>query len=95
MFLTLAITAAALALGWFIPVRWGVFGFLGAACVLFVLQVGIHTSMGFGGTSLEDSLLLFNGSYAAFVGFNVQITYRAFAFPLLALGVALIIRLRK
>ena len=46
------------------------------------------------GTSLEESLLLFGGSYIGYIGWNIQITYRAFMFPLLALSVAFLYRLQ-
>lgn len=92
MIVTGIITAAALILGLVLPLRWGVRGFLGTALLLFAAQVGIHTAMGFEGTPLSESLLLFNNSWAAYIGFNLQITYRAFALPLLALAVPLIYR---
>lgn len=95
MTLTLAITALALIAAIFLPLRWGVFGFLGAALLLFLIQVGINTSMGFAGTSIEESLLLFNGSYLSYLGYNLQITYRAFAPPLLGLAVPLIFRFSR
>ncbi len=94
MTILIIMTLMSVALGLLIPMRWGVFGFLGAAAFLFALQVAINSATGFEGTSIEDSLLLFNGSYSAFIGFNVQITYRAFALPLLALAVPLVFRLR-
>jgi len=88
-----AICALALCAGALLPLRWGVLGFVGAAGLLYVVQVGINTALGFEGTSIEDSLLLFNGSWAAYVGFNLQVSYRAFALPLLCLAVPLIFRL--
>ncbi len=86
------ISVLALVVGFIIPLRWGVFGFLGGALLLFVVQASINTTMGFEGTSIEDSLLLFNGSYASFIGFNLQITYRAFAISLLLLGAVMVYR---
>ncbi|MEO1732608.1 MAG: hypothetical protein AAFR45_03115 [Pseudomonadota bacterium] len=86
MTLLLIISVLAAVIGATMPLRWGVFGFLGAAALLFAVQAGANTAMGFEGTSIEESLLLFNGSYASYVGFNLQITYRAFAVPLLLLG---------
>ncbi|MEM6385828.1 MAG: hypothetical protein AAF718_06290 [Pseudomonadota bacterium] len=75
------------------PTRWHVFGFLGAAVMLFLAQATVNTFGGYAGTSLEESLLLFNGSYVSYIGFNLQITYRAFALPLFVLGVVTVYRL--
>ncbi|WP_299047004.1 hypothetical protein [uncultured Tateyamaria sp.] len=88
-------TAAALILGTLLPLRWGVFGFLAAAALLFLTQATIHTLMGFEGTPLSETMLLFNNSWPAYIGYNVQITFRAFALPLLALAVPLIFRLGR
>ncbi|MEO0370350.1 MAG: hypothetical protein AAF231_02740 [Pseudomonadota bacterium] len=82
----------ALVLGALMPLRWGVWGLLGAVVLLLGLQVGVRTAMGFEGASVEESLLLFNGSWATFVGWNVQVSYRALAGPLLALVVPLVWR---
>ncbi|MEP3947460.1 hypothetical protein [Ascidiaceihabitans sp.] len=95
MILLIAITVLAVILGLVLPLRWGVFGFLGGAVLLFVTQAGVNTAMGFEGIPISESLLLFNESYLAYVGFNLQITYRAFAVPLLALSVPLIFRMSK
>lgn len=65
------------------------FGYLAAAAMLFILHFGINVASGFESSSIEESLLLFNGSY---LGFNSQITYRAFALPLLVLGAAMVLR---
>ncbi|WP_299143706.1 hypothetical protein [uncultured Tateyamaria sp.] len=90
-----AITLCALALGVLTPVRWGVWGFVGAAAVLFLAQALTNTAMGFEGIPISESLLLFNDSYLSYVGFNLQITYRAFALPLLALATPFIFRLAR
>ncbi|MEP4979618.1 hypothetical protein [Ascidiaceihabitans sp.] len=95
MILLIAITVLAVILGLVLPLRWGIFGFLGGAVLLFVAQAGVNTAMGFEGIPISESLLLFNESYLAYVGFNLQITYRAFAVPLLALSVPLIFRMSK
>ena len=87
--------AAAVAMGLILPVRWGGWGFVGAAALLFFAQAGINTAMGFEGIPLSDSLLLFNDSYLSYVGFNLQITYRAFALPLLALAVPVLYRMGR
>lgn len=94
MIITGLITVAALVLGLILPLRWGILGFFGAAAFLFAGQAAIHTATGFEGTPLAESLLLFNNSWTAYLGFNLQITYRAFALPLLALAVPLIVRYR-
>lgn len=93
--ITLAIAVAALIIGLVMPTRWGGFGYLGAALLLFSAQVAANTSMGFAGSSIEESLLLFNGSWLSYIGFNFQITYRAFAPALLALALPFIFRLSR
>lgn len=90
-----AMALAGFVAGTVIPLRWGVIGFAGAAALLFLVQVGLNASQGFAGSSLEESLLLFNGSWVSYLGFNLQITYRAFAPVLLALAVPLIFRLGR
>ncbi len=92
MILTLVASILGFIAGAVMPLRWGVVGLIGVAAGLFVIQVGVRTAMGFEGTSIEESLLLFNGSWTAFVGFNVQLTQRAFALPLLALAIPLVFR---
>jgi len=92
MTLIAIMSALALILAYFVPLRWGVSGFLGAALLVFAVQAGINTSRGFEGTSIEESLLLFNGSFVSYLGFKLQITYRAFAIPLLVLGAAMVYR---
>ncbi|MEM8653502.1 MAG: hypothetical protein AAGF36_02055 [Pseudomonadota bacterium] len=95
MTLLLTITAAALILGTVLPLRWGVFGFLAAAALLFLTQAAIHTALGFEGTPLSETMLLFNNSWPAYIGYNLQITFRSFALPLLALAALLIFRLGR
>ena len=77
------------------PNRWVLLGFLASGVLLFAIQVLWNVFSGFAGTSIEESLLLFNGSYVSYVMFNVQVTYRAFAVPLLALAVPFIFRLSR
>lgn len=91
----LGISALALLAGVFLPQHWGISGFLGTAALLFTLQTAINFASGFAGSSIEESLLLFNGSWLSYLGFNLQITYRAFALPLLALVVPFIFRLSR
>ncbi|MEL6465235.1 MAG: hypothetical protein AAFQ58_09725 [Pseudomonadota bacterium] len=88
-------TAAALVLGALLPLRRALLGFLAAAAFLFLIQAGIRTAMGFEGTSLSETMLLFNNSWPAYIGYNLQITFRSFALPLLALATALIFRLGR
>jgi len=95
MILLLCVALLAFIVGTILPLSWGVFGFIGAAALLFILQAGINTAMGFEGIPISESLLLFNDSYLSYVGFNVQITYRAFALPLLALALPFIFRLAR
>ena len=90
-----AMVLGAGALGLLMPTRWGVWGFCGAAVLIFALHIALNASMGFAGSSIEESLLLFNGSYLSYLGFNVQISYRAFALPLLALALPFIFRLSR
>ncbi|WP_170565158.1 hypothetical protein [Ruegeria atlantica] len=95
MTLTLAITGFALVLGLIQPLRWGLLGFLGAVVVLFLTQFGVNAGSGFEGTTWEESLILFEGSLASYIGFNLQITARAFALPLFALAVVFVGRLSR
>ena len=88
------IIVAALALGILMPLRWGVVGFVGVSALLFVVQVLINAAGGYAGSPLSESLLLFGGSWVSYIGFNAQITYRAFAVPLLVLAAIIIWRLR-
>jgi len=93
--LLIIITTAALILGTVLPLRWGVLGFLAAAALLFLTQVAIHTAMGFEGTPLSETMLLFNNSWPAYIGYNLQFTFRSFALPLLALATPLMFRLGR
>lgn len=95
MTLLLATTAAALLLGALLPLNRALLGFLAAAALLFLTQAAIHTAMGFEGTPLSETMLLFNNSWAAYIGYNLQITFRSFALPLLALATPLIFRLGR
>lgn len=95
MTLTLAITGLALVLGLILPLRWGVIGFLGAVAVLFLTQFSVNASSGFEGASWEESLILFEGSVVSYIGFNLQITARAFALPLLVLAVVVVGRFSR
>lgn len=95
MTLLILICIIGLIAGLLMPLRWGVFGFLTLSAALFLLQAGINAASGFEGASIEESLLLFNGSYVAYLGFHLQITYRAFMLPVLALATPLIWRLTR
>lgn len=95
MTLTLAITGLALVLGLIQPLRWGLLGFLGAVVVLFLTQFGVNAGSGFEGTSWEESLILFEGSVISYIGFNLQITARAFALPLLVLAAVVVGRFNR
>ena len=91
--IALAVSAAFVLGGIVLPTRWGVFGFIAAAIGIFFAQVGLNIGTGYGGSSIEDSLALFDGSWTSYIGFNLQITYRAFAPVLLALAAPFIFRL--
>ena len=93
--LTFAFSLAALILGAVMPLRLGVAGYVGAAMLLFLVQAAVRSSTGFAGSSIEESLLLFNGSWLFYLGFNLQITYRAFAPVLVCVAVPFIFRLRR
>ena len=93
--MTMAFSLAALILGLTIPTRWGVWGFASIAISLFLIQAALRASLGFAGSSIEESLLLFNGSWVSYIGFNLQITYRAFAAILLALALPFIFRIHR
>lgn len=94
MTLPIVITLAAV-VGWLLPLRWGVAGFLGAVLLCYAVHFGLLTSMGFEGLPLADSLLLFEGSMTAYLGFNAQVAYRAFALPLLVLSALVIWRMGR
>ena len=95
MILTIAITLAAAVIGFVLPLRWGVLGFLGAVAVLFLAQMLISAAGGYAGSPLSESLLLFGGSWVSYLGFNAQITYRAFMVPVVVLGAVMIWRQRR
>ncbi|MEX0370986.1 MAG: hypothetical protein AB3N09_10160 [Tateyamaria sp.] len=95
MTLFFAIALVALILGTVLPLRWGVFGFFAAAALLFLTQAAIHTLIGFEGTPLSETMLLFNNSWPAYIGYNLQITFRSFALPFLALATPLIFRMGR
>ena len=89
------ITAVAILAGLFLPLRWGVFGFLGAALILYLGFFAMLALRGFEGLPLAESLLLFEGSTVAYLSFNLQVAYRAFALPLLALAVVFVVRQQR
>ncbi|WP_037313037.1 hypothetical protein [Ruegeria halocynthiae] len=93
--LVYAISVLAFVLGLILPLRWGVFGFIGAVAVLFLTQFGVNTGNGFEGTTWEESLILFEGSVVSYIGFNLQISARAFALPLLVLAVVVVGRFNR
>lgn len=95
MIVVFGVSILAVVLGTVLPLSWGALGFLGAAALLFLVQAGINTATGFEGIPISDSLLLFNDSYLSYVGFNLQITYRSFALPLLGLAAPLITRFAR
>ena len=95
MILLICMATLGTAFGAMMPLRWGVFGFLGALAVLFMIHAGLNAASGFAGSSFEESLLLFNGSVVSYLGFNLQITYRAFALPMLAVATPLVFRLAR
>ena len=94
MLLVLGVTLLVAVLGWFALPRLGLAGFVLVALIGFLTQFGINAATGFEGSSWEDSLLLFNGSVVSYLGFNAQITYRAFALPLFVLGLVATWRMR-
>jgi len=83
--------ALAAALGILRPLGKGIVGFLASAAVLFFLQFLARTGSGFEGLPLSESIALFEDSWVAYFGFNAQVTYRAFALPLLVLAIFTII----
>lgn len=95
MILTVGIILAALVLGAILPLRWGALGFLGAVAGLFIVQMLISAAGGYAGSPLSESLLLFGGSWLSYLGFNAQITYRAFMVPVVVLASVLIWRHRR
>lgn len=93
--LTLAIVLAAFVLGIVMPIRWGVIGFVGFSLLFFILLAAVKMNDAFGFSSIENTLVLFNGSWESYIGFNVKLAYRAFASVLLAFSVPLIFRLSR
>ncbi len=89
------VTGLAVVAGVFIPTRWGLIGYLGAAAALYLTFFAMLALRGFEGLPLEESLLLFEGSMIAYLGFNLQVAYRAFALPLLALSAIFVFRQQR
>ena len=89
------VTGLAVSAGAFIPTRWGLFGYLGAAATLYLTFFAMLALRGFEGLPLEESLLLFEGSMVAYLGFNLQVAYRAFALPLFFLSAIFVFRLQR
>ncbi|KEJ91083.1 hypothetical protein [Sulfitobacter donghicola] len=87
--------AVALAVGIFLPLRWHLWGFLAASAALFIAQAGVSTAGGYEGLPFAETLVFFNESWASYVGYNLQLTYRAFALPLFALAVPFVFRLGR
>ncbi len=89
------ITGLAVLAGLFIPSRWGFIGYLASVAVLFFSFFAMLALRGFEGLPLAESLLLFEGSTLAYLGFNLQVAYRAFALPLLVVSAILVWRLLR
>jgi len=89
------VTGLAVVAGVFIPTRWGVAGFLGSVAALFLAFFAMLALRGFEGLPLAESLLLFEGSMVAYIGFNLQVAYRAFTLPLLVVSVLFVARLMR
>lgn len=85
----------ALILGALLPLRWGLWGFLGGAALLFVVQAGIRTAGGYEGLDFTDTMVLFNNSWVSYIAYNLQVTNRAFAAPLLMLAAVFVWRLGR
>lgn len=98
MIVTILIVLAGLVLGAALagPVlRRGPWPYLCGVAGLYVVHFGILVMRGFEGLPLNESLLLFEGSTVAYLAFNAQVAWRAFAAPLLALSVALLVMMRR
>ncbi len=95
MMVVIGMTVLALIVGALLPLRWGVFGFAVGALAVFLVSFGIGLANGFEGTSIEESLLLFGGSFWGYAGFKMLVAYRAFALPALTLGAVLVVRLSR
>ncbi|WP_050927924.1 hypothetical protein [Aestuariivita boseongensis] len=93
--LVAVITGLAVLAGLFLPLRWGVFGFLGAATLLYLGFFALLAARGFEGLPLSESLLLFEGSTVAYLAFNLQVAYRAFALPVLVLAAVFVLRQQR
>ena len=99
MILTSILCLLAAAFGWIVatrvrPVRRPLI-FLLAAALLLLVSFGVRAFQGFEGLPLSESLLLFEGSWVAYFGFNLQVAYRAFALPLLVLSFATLVLVAK
>ncbi|MEM1386268.1 MAG: hypothetical protein AAGG54_01550 [Pseudomonadota bacterium] len=86
MILIAFVALLAAGLGYVLVPRFGAVGFLVAAFLAFAAQFGWNSATGFEGLPWSESLAFFNDSLASYFGYNAQITYRAFAGPLAALG---------
>jgi hypothetical protein len=95
MILLVGMVVLALILGAMVPLRWGVFGFAACALVVFAVSTVIGIASGFEGASIEESVLLFGGSFSGYAGFKMLIAYRAFALPALAVGAVMVFRLKR
>lgn len=89
------VSGMAILAGLFIPTRWGLVGFLATATALYLAFFTMLALRGFEGLPLAESLLLFEGSMTAYLGFNLQVAYRAFALPLLVLAALIILRQQR
>ncbi|MEM9966830.1 MAG: hypothetical protein AAF755_01880 [Pseudomonadota bacterium] len=89
------LTLTAAVAGFLLPTRWGILGFVACVAALFLLQVSVQTARGYEGIAFEETLLLFNNSWASYIGYNFQITYRAFAAPMMVLALVFIFRLMR
>ncbi len=96
MLLISLITAAGFALGMTVPNRAHAWAFLISASLLFCTLVLSNAFLiGFVGPGLADNLAYFDGSLTSYLGYNVQISYRVFSLPLVALAVPFVYRLRR
>ena len=96
MFLISTVTVAGFLLGSTVPLSTRLWGYL--ACVVSLFGVLLVTNafvLGFVGPGIADNLLYFDGSLGAYIGYNLQISYRAFAAPLLATTLPVIYRLTR
>ncbi|MGR3614495.1 MAG: hypothetical protein ACU0BB_00450 [Paracoccaceae bacterium] len=95
MIATFGVSLMAGLMGILMPLTWGSWGYLCLVALCYLALVPIMASVGTAGYSLEDGILLFEGSVVKYAGFVAEMAFRQLAFPLFILSTILIFRFRK